>query len=330
MYALHRLSDDLAVITLPKPAIAALPAARPNNVFVASAGTTTLINAGHPSQHRALCEALRELGVSPDRVDRIVATSWAPDCLGGAVNFPQADLLTISPDRRAPGRYEDYLEDERRLLRVWADALCALPAYAALDRAALDPFIAAWLPRTTNALPVLPLRAGHVVRAGALSLEVIAAPGPDPGHICLYEPTRRWLFTGDLTRDALPQHVDSVQGTLMGMERAMDLKPEVLLPTYAPVDHDGDFSLRRALRFLNNFLSNAPAAMHGGGRTLTEFVEQDLGFRPTHLVRLIYTLRSYAAFLEELTRSQMIDASGNGIHRRYGVDVEDPREEIRR
>jgi glyoxylase-like metal-dependent hydrolase (beta-lactamase superfamily II) len=330
MYALHRWSDDLCVITLPKPSISSLPAARPNNVFVAMGAAPCLINAGHPSQYSALCEALRELGISPDAVDRIIATSWAPDCLGGAVNFPGADLLVMSPDLRSPGRYEDYLEQERQLMRVWVDSLRAAPGWEALDDATLAPFLDAWLPRSTNALPILPMRAGHRVRAGALTLEVVAAPGPDPGHVCLFDAQRGWLFTGDLTRDGLPQIVDSVSGTLLSMERAMDLKPSILLPTYAPIDEDGDFSLRRSLRFLNNFLSNAPAAMHGGGRTLPEYVEQDLGFKPHHLIRYVYTLRSYAAFLEELARSRMIDTRGNGMERRYGIDVEDTRAELRR
>jgi glyoxylase-like metal-dependent hydrolase (beta-lactamase superfamily II) len=330
MYAIHRWSDDLSIITLPKPGLAALPAARPNNVFVAHGPAPTLINAGHPSQQRALSTALRELDISPDRVERIIATSWAPDCLGGAQHFPQADLLVSSPDLSAPGRYDDYLELERQALRLWADALLATPGWSHLDRAPLEPFIAAWLPRASNALPILPLRPGHIVRAGALTLEVIASPGPDPGHINLHEAARGWLFTGDLPRDGLPAYVDSVPGMILGMERALDLKPSVLLPSHAPPDEDGAFSLRRALRFLNNFLSNAPAAMHGGGRTLAEYVEQDLGFKPTHLVRLIYTLRTYAAFLEELVRTRMIEASGAGMARRYGADVEDPRDEVRR
>lgn len=321
------------MITLPKPWLGhdALPAARPNNVFVTRYdGAITLINAGHPHQLSSLQSALDELGLHAAAVDRIIATSWAPDTLGGAVNFPLASVFVASPDRLAPTRYEDYLEGERELIRRWADEIKAQDGWEWLDTSGVEAFIEAWLPPTTNALPVVPMSSGHIVCAGELRLEVHDAPGPDPGHVLLYEPRRGWLFSGDLSRDGLPAVVTSMQGTLLGMERAVELAPQILLPSYGLIDEDAQFSLRRTLRFLNNLMSSAPAAMHGGGRTLLNFIKQDLGFKPTRTTRLIYTARAYMAALEELVYSKTIDASGTGLSRRYGIDVEDPREELRR
>lgn len=44
----------------------------------------------------------------------------------------------------------------------------------------------------------LPLADGDTVRTDNFSFEVIYTPGHAPDHICLYEPARGWLFSGDL------------------------------------------------------------------------------------------------------------------------------------
>jgi glyoxylase-like metal-dependent hydrolase (beta-lactamase superfamily II) len=39
---------------------------------------------------------------------------------------------------------------------------------------------------------------GNEVRTRSLCLEVLHTPGHSPDHVCLFEPERGWLFTGDL------------------------------------------------------------------------------------------------------------------------------------
>jgi glyoxylase-like metal-dependent hydrolase (beta-lactamase superfamily II) len=43
-----------------------------------------------------------------------------------------------------------------------------------------------------------PVRDGSLVEDGSFCFLVVYTPGHSPDHICLYEPERRWLFTGDL------------------------------------------------------------------------------------------------------------------------------------
>lgn len=46
-------------------------------------------------------------------------------------------------------------------------------------------------------LPDITLRGGEIISAGSFNLQVLWTPGHSPGHICLYEPTQKILFSGD-------------------------------------------------------------------------------------------------------------------------------------
>ncbi|WP_202319019.1 MBL fold metallo-hydrolase [Archaeoglobus neptunius] len=45
--------------------------------------------------------------------------------------------------------------------------------------------------------PDIMLEGGERIELGEINLEVIHTPGHSPGSICLYEPEKRWLFSGD-------------------------------------------------------------------------------------------------------------------------------------
>lgn len=45
--------------------------------------------------------------------------------------------------------------------------------------------------------PDILLSGGEKIEIGEIELEVIHTPGHSPGSICLYEPEKKWLFSGD-------------------------------------------------------------------------------------------------------------------------------------
>ena len=45
--------------------------------------------------------------------------------------------------------------------------------------------------------PDILVKGGEVFELGEITLEVIHTPGHTPGSICLYEPKKKWLFSGD-------------------------------------------------------------------------------------------------------------------------------------
>jgi|GEM_PF-899693 len=97
---------------------------------------------------------------------------------------------------------------------------------------------------------------GAVVETEHLRLQVIETPGHCPGHICLFEPDRKWLFSGDLYVAAeLDSQLGDADGPswIASLERVLKLKPEWMFDA-----HGGIFSgaeqverhLRRKLEFL--------------------------------------------------------------------------------
>jgi glyoxylase-like metal-dependent hydrolase (beta-lactamase superfamily II) len=47
------------------------------------------------------------------------------------------------------------------------------------------------------AAPDVLLQGGETIATGKFNLQVVWTPGHSPGHICLYEPTQKILFSGD-------------------------------------------------------------------------------------------------------------------------------------
>lgn len=331
MYELERIDDDISRIALAKPEGVPEPVDQPNNVFVLHGEAPALVNAGHPSQFDALSRALRELDLSVGVIERVVYTCWDIEVLGAAANMPNADHFVFSPDMTEPADYEAFVERERRSFRDTAAQIVEeSDAYDRDDVEAVEAFVTTYLPPVPTNLRFIPIRSGHTVVAGSFEFEVLATPGPAEGHVALYDAARRTLFGGAFTSTGLPVRIEEVQAYLISLERLQELDVDALLLNEGkPVMQRGGWMLRRALRFLNNFMSNAPAVMHDAP-TVVEFIERDLGHHLESLAELILQMRRYKAPMDELVRAKMIDAEGRGFARRYGVDVEDPREPLRK
>ncbi len=330
MHQIEKVNDDITRIALGKPEGLPALAAEPVNVYLLHGEAPALINAGHPSQFEALCGALRELDLEVGDLERIVYTSWSVEVLGAAANLPNVDHFVFSPDMVEPSDFEAHLGRRRAQIRTLAQKIVDREeGYDADDLKTVDAFISAYFPPMPSNLRFIPIRSGHVVMAGRFQLEVLATPGPDPGHVALYDAQKRTLFGGSFSASGLPERINEVQSYLISLERLQKLEVDTLLPNRGkPVKKRGDWTLRRALRFLNNFMNSAPAAMHNAP-TVIEFIERDLGHRIESLAELVLQLERYKAPMDELVRARMIDVEGEGLWRRYGVDVEDDRAPLR-
>lgn len=331
MYELERVAPDVQRITLSP--LAGLPElfSAPTHIYLLEGEAPALINAGHPAQFDALSEALRELGVGLSAIERVLYTSWDIGVLGAAANIAGADHFAFSPDMVEPSHYEAHIAARRGAFRATARALVALDiGYGAEDLEAVEQVIAAYFPPMPARMPFIPLRNAQTVCAGTFEFEVLATPGPAPGHLSFYDAARRTVFAGGFSTLGIPRQMQGVQPYLISLERLQRLQVEALLLTHElPVMSRGDWSLRRALRFLNNFMSTAPAAMHAAP-TVVEFIEADLGYKPDTLAQLVLQVERYKVPMDELVRARMIEATGEGLARRYGVDVEDDRAALRR
>lgn len=329
MYELEQVTDEVHRIGLHKPNDYPAPVDQTNNVYVISSQRPALVNAGHPAQFDGLCQALHELDVAPDQIHRVLHTSWRIDVLGAATNFPGADHFVLSPDMQQPRDYESNVQARRQAFEDDARAVVDARDYYDADdlERALD-FAGRYWPRVTHRLDFIPIRAGQTVAAGSLRFEILEAPGANPGNIALYDQAASVLFCGDITLKGMPDFIDEVQPYLVSLERLLKIEAAHLLPNFGDASLRSQWMIKRALSFLNNFLSNAPAAMHDAP-TVIEFIETDLGRRIESVAELVFQLQRYRRPMDELARARMIETEGTGLNRRYGVDVDDPRQNLR-
>lgn len=120
---------------------------------------------------------------------------------------------------------------------------------------------------------------GETVDTERLRFQVIDTPGHCPGHICLFEPDKKWLFSGDLYVAAeLDSQLADADGPswIASLERALDLKPEWMFDAHGVIFSSADQvdrQLRRKLEFLNTIRDRA--RRHATrGRTLRELTRK--------------------------------------------------------
>lgn len=90
-----------------------------------------------------------------------------------------------------------------------------------------------WARRST------PLDEGDELTYGGHTLRVIDTPGHTPGHVCLYEPDRHWLFSGDHVLFHISPNIcrwtlvpDSLGDYLKSLDKIRDLPVDLLLPAH--------------------------------------------------------------------------------------------------
>ena len=79
---------------------------------------------------------------------------------------------------------------------------------------------------------------GISVDAGSLRFDVLDTPGHCPGHICLFERQRRWLFSGDLyVAGDLDSQLADADGPawIRSLDRVISLKPKCLFDAHGTV-----------------------------------------------------------------------------------------------
>jgi len=140
---------------------------------------------------------LQELGLSITDIATIIVTHVHPDHFGLAGRVKQ-----VSPNTRLlVHRWEwDFIEPRYIRFADLTKRMSALlnqhgvPPPELYD---LESSSMAALQFVTITLPDEPLYGGEVISTGVYELEIIWTPGHSPGHICLYEPENRLIFTGD-------------------------------------------------------------------------------------------------------------------------------------
>lgn len=93
---------------------------------------------------------------------------------------------------------------------------------------------------------------GSSVRVGPVTLRAMPTPGHAADHVCLWEPERRWLFSGDLFIHARVTHVrrsEDVGTILASLRRVAALEPELVICSHAGFVEDARTALDERIAY---------------------------------------------------------------------------------
>jgi len=120
---------------------------------------------------------------------------------------------------------------------------------------------------------------GKTIKTQKFSFEVIPTPGHDRDHVCLFEPTRRWLFSGDLyvgTKPIVCRPMDDQWQILEDLKTIRDLKPRILFPAPSNVILEPLGKLEKVISHLED-LGERIEALHKKGLDSNAIRQQIFG-----------------------------------------------------
>ena len=174
------------------------PLGNTNIYLIQGDGEYLLIDTGWNSEEafQSLEKQLTEIGTDFQDISQIIVTHAHPDHYGLAGRLKQLSRATLSlhhleKDFLAP-RYQN-MEEFLRQTEKWLQSNGVPTSEIATPWAA---FTGGRQPGAPT-LPDNTLSDGDTIIIGGFNLQVIWTPGHSPGHICLYEPAQRILFSGD-------------------------------------------------------------------------------------------------------------------------------------
>jgi glyoxylase-like metal-dependent hydrolase (beta-lactamase superfamily II) len=185
----------------------------------------------------SLKEQLAELGVSGEEISWIVVTHVHPDHYGLAGKLKElfgAILYFHHLEKDFIETRYVHMEELIRELGRWLERNGVPPEQLAeLTQASLP-----MLKFVTPTMPDTTLYGGEVITTGDFSFNVLPTPGHAPGHICLYEPDKKILFSGDHVLPTITPHVglhpqsgpNPLGDYLDSLERLKTLEVEIALP----------------------------------------------------------------------------------------------------
>ncbi|MFC1953384.1 MBL fold metallo-hydrolase [Chloroflexota bacterium] len=212
-----------------------------NSYLVRGDGDYTIIDPGmsRDVSFEALQKEMAEVGVDFTDITRIIATHAHGDHYGlsGKVKkLSKARIYTHHVVQDMISMMSKNRQDFGRQMEEWL----GLNGFPAPDESEPHKKIPSGrrhrFPRP--AVPDVLLQDGDTVTIGNFSFKVIWTPGHDAGHICLYEPARKVLFSGDHVLPVTTPHV-SMQNRenhnplgdfLNSLNSIKDLEADLVLP----------------------------------------------------------------------------------------------------
>jgi glyoxylase-like metal-dependent hydrolase (beta-lactamase superfamily II) len=115
-------------------------------------------------------------------------------------------------------------------------------------------------------LPSKILRGGELIDLGGRTVQVLHTPGHSPGHMCFWEDSRKYLYTGDLIyKDTLFAYYPSTdpQAYLTSLKAIAKLEAERILPAHHTLEIYPEIVVR--MKDALNDLNKSGKLCHGSG-----------------------------------------------------------------
>jgi len=215
-----------------------------NVYLIKTAEGSMLIDTGWNTEEAfaALTNQLENIGIALNDIRYIVITHAHPDhfgLLGRLVHHTRAKIIMHELENALILRryidFDDILEGMERWLRINGVPEITRPL---LQRSSLSK-----LGYVAIAKPDIIVHGGEHLQLGDFDFEIIWTPGHSPGHLCLFEPKRRILLSGDHVLATITpnvsMHVQSISNPLADYQSALNniskLPVDMVLPAHGDI-----------------------------------------------------------------------------------------------
>ncbi len=152
-----------------------------------------------------LKSGLAEIGVAIEDITQIIITHAHGDHYGLAdrvKQLSQAKVLMHYQDGLLMQRMHTNMEERLRQTEQWL-GINGVPTESSAFHTT------AWriLPPSNPVMPDVTLQGDETLSIGSFNLKVLWTPGHSYGHICLYEPNQKILFSGDHILPVITPHI---------------------------------------------------------------------------------------------------------------------------
>jgi glyoxylase-like metal-dependent hydrolase (beta-lactamase superfamily II) len=254
------------------------------NVYVIEGGDGhILVDSGWDSQESlwALQEGIKAANLKLRDIKKVVITHIHPDHYGLSTKIKQicgaqVAMHRIDADFIFP-RYKDFadlVQQTEELLRQNGAPAEELPQ---LKEASL------WANKyVTPDSPEVMLEDGDTISNDSFEFEVLWTPGHSPGHICLYERAKKFIFTGDhVLYDTVPrvsfnpQSSDNPLGDYTSsLKKLESLRVHFILPGHGPVFNALGLRIEKILQHHEERKRAIMRTLHDGLKTAYEISQQ--------------------------------------------------------
>jgi len=239
-----------------------------NCYLIKGADRNLIIDTGmnRPECKEVMMPALQKLDVDLNRTDLFVT-------------HLHADHFGLTGDLATESSICYFGDVETRIVkgpRHWADLLDyytanGFPLQVLKESMAKHP---GYLYSPSRLVDITEVRDGQVIEVGGYALRCVETPGHSPGHMCLYDESKKILFSGDhilfdITPNIAhwPEMGDALGSYLESLERADTLEVELVLPAHRSSWHEHRKRIQELKEHHKVRLEEAMAALKEGDKT---------------------------------------------------------------